>query len=118
MDNDGTVPFDKDIHISNSNTLINDIYPNLNKVIPSLFYFLNYVIFAARNSNIDNLNLAILNCFPSQEYMFYSADSIETQPNVYTDSHHIPVEYLRSINAFGLPPGELHLKCSCPLILL
>jgi len=37
---------------------------------------------------------------------------------IYSDSHHVPVEYLRSIEASGLPPGELHVKEGCPLILL
>ena len=56
--------------------------------------------------------------FPSHESIFYSADSIETEPGVFSQSEHIPTEYLRSIDASGLPPGELHLKPGCPLILL
>ena len=45
-------------------------------------------------------------------------DSVQTEPDIYTDTHQIPVEFLRSIKASGLPPGELRLKRGCPLILL
>ena len=106
------------MHVPDCDTLINFIYPNIDKIIPPPSYFLNHITLAARNSDIDDLNTAILHRFPGQQQTFYIADAIKTQPNVYTDSHHVPVEYLRSITASGLPPGELHVKPGCPLILL
>ena len=118
MDHNGTVPFDIEMRVPDCDTLIDFIYPNIAKLIPPPSYFLDRIILAARNSDVDNLNTAILQRFPGEQQTFYSADAIETEPNVYTDSHNIPVEYLRSITASGLPPGELHVKPGCPLILL
>lgn len=40
------------------------------------------------------------------------------EPGIFSDCHYIPLEYLRSINVFGLPSEELHLKPGCPFILL
>ena len=118
LDDNGTIPFDNNMRVHDCEALINFVYPNIDKLIPPPSYFLDRIILAARNTNVDDLNTAILHRFPGQELMFYSADAIETDPNVSTDSHNIPVEYLRAITASGLPPGELHLKPGCPLILL
>ena len=118
MDDRGTVPFNVNMRVPNCDTLINFVYPNIEKTVPPPSYFLNRIILAPRNSDIDDLNTAILHRFPGQQQTFYSADAIETEPNNSTDSDHVPVEYLRSITASGLPPSELHLKPGCSLILL
>lgn len=106
------------MRVPDVDTLINHIYPNIENIIPPPAYFLDCILLAARNTDVEELNNAILIRFPGQQSTFYSVDSIETDADVYTDSHHIPVEYLRSLNPSGLPPGELHLKPGCPLILL
>ena len=90
----------------------------MDKVVPPPSYFLDCIILAVRNSNINDLNAAILNCFPGQDSTFYSANSVEMEPGVYFKSHHIPIKYFWSIDAFGLPLGELHLKRGYPLIFL
>jgi len=118
IDVKGTIPFDTNMHVPDPETLIHHIYPNIDCVVPPPSYFLDRIILAARNSDIDDLNRAILDLFPGQETTFYSAESVETDPGVFSQSHHIPTVYLRSIEASGLPPGELHLKHGCPLILL
>jgi len=48
----------------------------------------------------------------------HCTDAFETESGVYSESHHISIRYLRSIEVSGLPLGELHLKQGCPLILL
>ena len=101
-----------------TDALIRDIYPNIDQVLPPPSYFLEPIILAPRNSDVDDLNRAILNRFPGHEYVFNSADSIEMEDGISSEAAQIPVEYLRSIEASGLPPGELHLKLGCPLILL
>ena len=118
MDNSGTIPFNINMRVPDCDTLINFVYPNIEKIVPPSSYFLDCIILAPRNSDIDDLNTAILHRFLEQQQTFYNADVIETEPNIYMDSHHIPVEYLRSITVSGLPPSELHLKPGCPLILL
>lgn len=51
---------------------------------------------------------------------YYSADSIISEDGA--DNREftgpLPPEYLRTLNSSGLPPGELHVKPGCPLILL
>jgi ATP-dependent DNA helicase PIF1 len=106
------------MRVLDSNALINNIYPNIDKVIPSPLYFLNHIILAPRNTDVNNLNAPILHWFPRPETFFYSANSVKTEPGVNSEPELIPVEFLRLINASGLPPGELHLKCGCPLSLL
>ena len=118
IDRDGTIPFDDGMRVPDADTLIHSIYPNIDEVIPPPSYFLDRIILTPRNTNVDDLNRAILQRFPGEETSFYSADSIETDPGTYTQSHDIPVEYLHSIDASGLPPGELRVKTGCPLILL
>ena len=118
IDMEGSIAFDPDMRVSDSDTLINSIYPNINRVIPPPAYFLDRIILAPRNSNVAGLNAAILNRFPGPESIFYSADSVETEPGISSEPDNIPVEFLRSIDASGLPPGELRLKKGCPLILL
>ena len=57
-----------------------------------------------------------------EEQVFHSADSIvqEAGANDKTTDlvNTFPIEFLCSLTASGLPPGELHLKHGCPLILL
>ena len=51
--------------------------------------------------------------------VFISADSVDREAGADGDLNEaLPVEYLRSLDASGLPPGELRLKPGCPLILL
>lgn len=118
IDSNGTIPFDIEMRVPDSETLIRCIYPNIDRVLPPASFFLDRIILAARNSDVDDLNNAILTMFPGRQSTFYSADSIETEPGIFSDSHDIPIEFLHSIRASGLPPGELRIKLGCPLILL
>ena len=118
IDQDSTIPFDPDMHVPDSEALINHIYPNIDKVVPPPQYFLDRIILTPRNLDVEDINATILKLFPGSEYIFYSADSIEEEHGANSESGSIPVEFLRSMNASGLPPGELHLKSGCPLILL
>ena len=115
---DGTIAFNPDMQVSDSDDLINHIYPDIDKLVPPPSYFLDRIILAPRNANVADLNSAILNRFPGPESIYYSADSVETEPGTNLEPKDIPVEYLQSINASGLPSRELHLKKGCPLILL
>lgn len=118
IDENGTIAFDNDMRVPDSETLIHQIYPNINELLPPPSYFLERIILAAQNSDVDDINAAILTRFPGPETTLYSADSIETEPGIFSDYHDFPVEYLCTINTSGLPSGELHVKSGCPLILL
>ena len=118
LDTNRTIPFDINMRVDDSDTLINIIYPNIEQLLPPPSYFIDRIILAPRNADVKDLNCAILQCFPGELLTNYSADSIEMEPGVFSNCHQIPLEYLRSINHSGLPPGELHVKLGCPLILL
>lgn len=118
IDADGTIPFDVKMHVPDPKTLIHTIYPNIDRVLPPPSYFLNYIILTPCNSNVDNFNSAILNMFPGRESMFYSTESLKSEPGIYTNSHDIPIKYLHLIEASSLPLRELHVKLGCPLIVL
>lgn len=115
---DGNIAFNPEMRVPDSKALIAHIYPNINEVMPSPVYFLDRIILAPRNFDVDDLNTAILNRFPGPKSILYSADSIGTEPGVSTDADYIPIEFLRTINTSGLPSRELHLKLGCPLMLL
>ena len=118
VDDDGTITFDIRMHVPNVEALITAIYPNIDKVVPPLLYFLDRVILAPQNTDIEKLNFSNLQRFPCPDRVFYSADNVKTELGINPDFEHIPVEYLCSIDASGLPPSNLHLKIRCPLILL
>jgi hypothetical protein len=118
IDAAGSIAFDQRMCVSDANGLIDNIYPNIEKIIPPPQYFLDHIILAPKNADVDDLNGAILKCFPGPEMILYSADSVEPDPHTNSEPDNIPVEFLQSIDASGLPPGELHLKPGCPLILL
>ena len=113
---DGTIAFEPHMRVPDVECLITSIYPHIEDAVPPPMYFLDRVILAPRNTDVNQLNMDILNRMPGSAKVFHSADSIES-----TDTHEdnaVPVEFLRSIETPGLPPGELHLKPGCPLILL
>jgi ATP-dependent DNA helicase PIF1 len=67
---------------------------------------------------VDNLNTKILNKFPGEERVYFSADSIKedtANPNALSM---YPTEYLNSINASGLPLHKLTLKVGSPVMVL
>ena len=54
-----------------------------------------------------------------EEIVSISADSVDWEAGADGDLNEaLPVEYLRSLDASGFPPGELRMKPGCPLILL
>ena len=66
-----------------------------------------------------DINNQVLDLMPGERQIYVSTDSIVREAGADLDLNDaIPVEYLRSLNASGLPPGELALKPGCPLILL
>ena len=118
ISNDGTISFDPRMRVDSAEDLIRSIYPHIDEMVPSPQYFLDRVILAPRNTDVDHLNTSVLDKMPGKEVVLYSADSISDEPSAVRDSESFPVEYLRSLDTPGLPPGELHLKPGCPLILL
>lgn len=121
-DDAGPVPLPPDLITTNFSDLITFVYSGVGSTPPPPpEYFLNRSILAARNIDIAETNQHILDSMSGEEHVFYSADSIITESGADTlanDVPPVPTEFLRSITSSSLPPGELHLKIGCPLILL
>ena len=116
---DGMMALPANMKCESIDTLISFIYPHLNGTIPPPpEYFLHRMILSARNSDVEDLNLNVLRCMHGEPEVHVSADSVEYEPGVDGEQTPFPPEYLRSLTPSGLPPGELHLKPGCPLMLL
>jgi len=108
---------------SDTNHLIEMVYPNIDSdPPPPPEYFLNRMILAPRNSDVADINEAILEQLSGEKRIYVSSDEIMDEDGADGPTHGtrppIPVEFLRSIHASNLPPGELSIKVGCPLILL
>lgn len=110
----------------NLDTLIDSIYGDIDSnsnALPPPDYFLNRTILSARNDDVEEINQRILNRMPGNERVYHSADTVLLEagadgPDIRSNDHLYPPEYLRSLGASGLPLGELHLKVGSPIILL
>ena len=103
--------------------MIDFVYPRIgaNSNSPPPNYFLDHVILAACNADVETINNDVLSRMSMDERVYYSADNVVMEQGadgVSVDENPFPVEFLRTLNALGLPPGELSLKIGCPLILL
>lgn len=120
MTSDNQVRFPEYMRVYDAATLIDSIYPAINTdPPPPSEYFLNRMILAPRNVDVEGINRLILDRMVGDIGQYISADQIIREvgadPN---DDEPIPVEFLRSITTSGIPPGELNLKIGCPVILL
>lgn len=121
MNANNEVRFPEYMRVHDINTLIDSIYPGINFANhpPEPEYFMNRMILAPRNIDVDGINRSILDKIVGDIGLYISADQMiheaGADPN---DDDPIPIEFLRSITASGLPPGELYLKVGCPIILL
>ena len=119
-DESGKVKIPHDMLASDTESLINYVYPDIDSSPPPPpEYFLNRMILAPRNTDVNDVNEAILNCMDGEEAVYYSADQVIEEEGA--DGHdNLPLspEFLRSVNSSSLPPGELKVKKGCPLILL
>lgn len=108
------------MRVEDVETLINTIYPAIDTTPPPPpEYFMNHMILALRNTDVEGLNQIILECMTGEVRQYVSADEVLHEPGADPhESNHIPVEVLRSQNNSSLPPGELNLKVGCPIILL
>jgi hypothetical protein len=78
-------------------------------------FFRDKAILAARNNDIRSLNSTILTLLPGDERTYFSADSYSIDgPTSADENHNIPVEFLHTLNASGLPIAHLRLKVGCP----
>jgi len=69
---------------------------------------------------VHDLNKKILDSFPGEEKIYYSADSIPPgeENGEQGELLYYPVEYLNMIQCSGLPLSKLTLKIGCPVMVL
>ena len=120
-EDDDTITLPDYMHCADIDTLIKTVYNGISSATPPPpEYFLNRMLLSARNDDVHTINDQVLDQMVGEERCFISADSViqEAGADQNINSHPYPVEFLRSLNASGLPRGELKLKIGCPLILL
>ena len=119
---DGATLLPQEMISPNLDAFVAEIYPTIGSdPPPAAEYFLERMILAPQNSDVDDLNHKLLSLMLGEERVFHSADSVAQEAGAddeTSDVNTYPVEFLHSITASGLPPGELRLKPGCPLILL
>jgi ATP-dependent exoDNAse (exonuclease V) alpha subunit len=86
--------------------------------VPPAYFFHDCAILAPRNDDIRRLNNTILNSFCGDEQTYTSADSYTIDGPDDVENQNIPVEFLHSLDASGLPVAHLRIKLGCPVILL
>jgi DNA replication protein DnaC len=120
LDERGKVLIPADMLVQDAASLIDFVYPGINSPEPPPpDYFLNRMILAPRNADVSDINGTILDHMAGETHTFYSANEVIHEDGADgPDDIPLTPEFLRSINASNLPPGELHIKKGCPLILL
>lgn len=93
----------------------------IDKVFPSIS--INYVnhqwlceraILAAKNNDVNVINLSIQAQIPGDCHTYKSVDSVTNQD----EAVNYPIEFLNALDLPGLPPHILSLKIGAPIILL
>ena len=99
-------------------SLISAIYPAIGEPGHTDQYFLDRTILASRNDDMDELNATILQKFPGQESILWSADNVDMEHIGQNEAPLFPPEFLATLKGTGLPLARLALKPGCPLMLL
>ena len=77
-------------------------------------------ILAPQNTEVQDINSAILQIFKGEERAYHSIDRVQDDHDGTheVEDNYYPTEFLNSINIGGLPPSKLELKPGVPLMLL
>ncbi|XP_020245026.1 ATP-dependent DNA helicase PIF1-like [Asparagus officinalis] len=86
-------------------SLINSIFPSLDKNFKSIDYMKDRAILTTKNEYVDMLNDRLIKRFPGEEKQFYSFDETVDDTN-----HHYQEEFLNTLLPNGLLLHKLMLK--------
>ena len=121
-DNDSNILLPPSFHCRENTvaSLIETIYPGITRPNLSAEYFAERTILCCLNKDVDIMNHKVLQEFPGQSQVFYSADSIPTSELSGEDDPllNYPVEALNEINCTGMPLANLEVKIGCPIMVL
>ena len=118
--NNGSTRIPKSMIVCSIEELLDFVYPGLkgSDTLPTQEFFCDRAILAAQNGDVNRINHDVLKMLGGEEIVLFSADKLVTESGADAMMARYPVEVLRTLDAPGLPPGELHIKIGCPLILL
>jgi hypothetical protein len=115
----GSICIPPELVCTDEDQLIQSLYgSNPPPTPPAPQYFYERVLLAPLNEDVRKLNSKIIHLFPGQIRTYTSADTQVVEPGTQHSPNIVPVEFLHSLNASGLPLANLELKCGCPIILL
>ena len=94
--------------------LITKVFPNIGANYKNNVWLSERAILAAKNKDVDDLNIKIQSQIAGQLHSFKSIDSI-TDPDEVVN---YPIEFLNSLDLAGMPPHNLQLKVGSVIIML
>lgn len=94
--------------------LITKVFPNIGANYKKNVWLSERAILAAKNKDVDDLNIKIQSQIAGQLHSFKSIDSI-TDPDEVVN---YPIEFLNSLDLAGMPPHNLQLKVGSVIIML
>lgn len=100
--------------VATKDALIESIFPDLRGNYVNHAWLRVRAILAAKNIDVDAINLKIQQLLPGNVMSFKSIDTV-VDPN---EAVNYPVEFLNSLDLPGMPPHNLPLKIGSPIILL
>jgi hypothetical protein len=95
-------------------SLVEEIYPDLQVGDKEDQYFLDRNILACTNENVMELNDQLLEKFPGEKKVLLAADSVELEDQAMNEYQPYSVEFLNSLVSSSLPLAHLALKIGCP----
>ncbi|XP_073999516.1 ATP-dependent DNA helicase pif1-like [Rhodnius prolixus] len=100
--------------IDSQNSLIDHIFPDVHTQYANHKWLAERAILAAKNVDVNGLNLKIQQLLPGDLVSYKSIDAVcDTNGTV-----NYPIEFLNSLDLPGMPPHHLQLKVGSPIILL
>lgn len=94
--------------------LIRSVFPHIVRNYQNHQWLSERAILAAKNRDVNALNIAIQNQIPGEAITYKSTDTVIDQDQVVN----YPTEFLNSLEVPGMPPHELQLKVGVPIISL
>ncbi|XP_055307260.1 uncharacterized protein LOC129571482 [Sitodiplosis mosellana] len=101
-------------HKETKKDLIHCAFPNITQNYKVHQWISERAILAAKNVDVNEINITIQNQLPGETITYNSIDNIMNQD----DAVNYPTEFLNSIDLPGMLPHSLKLKIEVPVILL
>ncbi|CAG8698528.1 22335_t:CDS:1 [Cetraspora pellucida] len=99
--------------------LIDFINPNFAENSENKDYFTGRAILTPTNNDIDKISDIMINQSSGEVKVYPSANSVNLTNNRNVEQSQLyPPKFLRSLNIFGIPLGELKLKIGISVMLL